>query len=54
MTDEGIEVWLNDLIEANMDEENQRLAKAWLATRVATYEAVIELGLIDSCSGIVE
>jgi len=47
MTDEAIEVWFYDLIEANMDEASQRLAKAWLATRVITYEAAVELGLMD-------
>lgn len=45
-------VWFYDLIEANIDEGRQRLAKAWLATRVATYEAAVELGLMDGAGSL--
>jgi hypothetical protein len=50
MTDQAIELWLYDLIEANTNDANQRLAKAWLATRVTTYEAAVELGLMDGAA----
>jgi hypothetical protein len=46
MTDDDIEAWIIDLIEANMDEENRKLALDWLMMRVRVYNATAELGLL--------
>ena len=47
MDDEEIEDVIRGLLEEHLDEETRETAVAWLETRVAAYQAMLELGLID-------
>jgi hypothetical protein len=47
MTDDEIEKMVRELIVANLDEEARKAALEWLKTRSDTYEAVLNLGLVD-------
>ena len=48
MTDQEIEALLDDLIDTHFDKKNRKDVKKWLLDRVALFQAVTELGLLDA------
>jgi hypothetical protein len=44
---ESIETMIRELIESHISEKHRQAALAWLEERVAAYQAVIELKLLD-------
>ena len=47
MSDDEIEAMLRDLIEKHLVEDARAVALNWLEKRSLTYQAVVNLGLLD-------